>query len=312
MKRISTFYIILFITGFANTVTAQQAAMYSQYMFNTLAINPAYAGSRNTVSATTLFRSQWVGMPGSPKTGTFTIDAPLNKQKFGIGIQIFSDKLGESQTTGAVLSYAYRIKMEEATLAFGIQGSANQFKADYTSVLLDPSGIQNDWAFSTDVNKTLLNAGTGVYYYSEKFYVGLSSPEIINNKLSDVSPTSDSVGVPRQSLHLFLASGYVFPLGTDFKIKPSALLKGVKGAPIQLDLSTTLWIKDVIAIGAQYRSSADISALLELQVKPQFRIGYAYDHSITRLKSFNSGSHEIMLRYEFGLERGKILSPRYF
>lgn len=310
MKRISTVILSLiatFIIG--NRAQAQQVAMYSQYMFNTLAINPAYAGSRNTISATALFRSQWTGIQGSPKTGTFTIDAPLNNERIGLGLQIFSDKLGVTQTTGAVISYAYRIKMEEGTLSFGLQGSANQFRANFSSVSLDPSGIQNDPAFR-DVNKLLLNAGSGVYYNSEKFYIGLSTPELLDNKLSDNA--SDSVSTARQSLHLFLASGYVFPLGTEFKIKPSALLKGVKGAPIQLDINATLWIKDVIAIGAQYRSSADVSALMELQISPQIRIGYAYDRSITLLKSYNSGSHEIMLRYELGLNRGKVLSPRYF
>lgn len=293
----------------AYTTKAQQDAMYTQYMFNTLAINPAYAGSRNVTSATALYRNQWTGIDGAPKTGTITLDAPILNKRFGIGLQFVSDKLGITQTNMGVVSAAYRIRMERGTLAFGIQTSVSQYRADYTSVLLNNSGY--DPAFSENVNKVLFNFGTGIYYNSDKFYVGLSAQDLISNRLTSYeSPDSDLQST--QSLHVFLASGYVFPVGQDFKLKPSFLIKGVKGAPIEADINATLWIKDVIGIGAQYRTSADIAGMLEIQATPQVRIGYAYDYSTTSLKSFNSGSHEIMIRYEFGFEKGKILSPRYF
>lgn len=286
--------------------------MYSQYMFNSLAINPAYAGSRNVLSATALFRSQWTGIAGAPKTGTFTIDAPIGEKRIGLGLQVFSDKLGITKTTGAVASYAYRIRMEKGTLSFGLQASGSQYKADYTTVALDPENSATDPAFANNVNTLLFNFGTGVYYNSDRFYIGLSAPKLLTNKLNNHSTELESGPVATQAIHLFLASGFVFPLSDEFKLKPSILIKGVKGAPLEGDLNATLWIKEVIAVGAQYRTNADISGLFELQISPQIRIGYAYDHSITPLKSYNSGGHEIMLRYEFGYDRNKILSPRYF
>ncbi|TDQ12015.1 PorP/SprF family type IX secretion system membrane protein [Pedobacter metabolipauper] len=290
---------------------AQQDAMYTQYMFNTLAINPAYAGSRNVTSATALFRNQWTGIDGAPKTGTITLDAPVFDKRIGLGVQFISDKLGITQTNTGVISAAYRIRMDEGTLAFGIQGSVSQFRADYTSVLLNSPGSGYDPAFADNVSKTLFNFGTGVYYNSDKFYIGLSAQDLISNKLTPYeSPNTDLRNT--QSMHLFLASGYVFSLSEDFKFKPSFLIKGVKGAPIEGDINATLWIKDVIGLGAQYRTSADVAGLIEIQATPQIRIGYSYDYSTTALKAFNSGSHEIMLRYEFGFGKGKILSPRYF
>lgn len=308
MKRYIT--ALLLMTAAVTATYAQQEAMYSQYMFNTLAINPAYAGSRNLTSATVLYRSQWVGIEGAPKTATFTIDAPINDKKIGLGLQVFSDKIGIVNTTGAYASYAYRLRMEKGTLSFGLQGGASQYRADFTSVQLN-SGSANDPAFQQNINKVLMNFGAGIYYNSDRFYMGLSSPQLLNNKLTDFTVESDN-SFRGQALHLFLATGYVFPLGEDFNLKPSVLVKGVKGAPIEADFNATLWIKDVIAFGAQYRTKADIAALVEFQVSPQIRLGYSYDRSVTKLVNFNSGSHEIMLRYEFGFEKGKILSPRYF
>lgn len=308
MKRyIIITFLLLFVAPF---VQAQQDAMYSQYMFNTLAINPAYAGSRNITSATALYRSQWVGVDGAPQTGTFTIDAPVYKKKIGLGLQVFSDRIGITKTAGAFTSYAYRIRMEKGTLSFGLQAGVSQYRTDFTSVALNTGG-SNDLAFQQNVNKWLLNFGTGVYYNTDRFYVGLSAPQLMNNKLENFSVTNNNV-FTGQTVHLFLASGYVFPIGQDFNLKPSFLIKAVKGAPIEADINATFWIKDVIAIGAQYRTAADISAMLEIQATPQIRLGYAYDRSITKLVNFNSGSHEIMLRYEFGFEKGKIISPRYF
>lgn len=309
MKIIKGITLLLILLSVNNQLKAQQDPMYTQYMFNTLAINPAYAGSRNVVSATALFRNQWTGIEGAPKTGTFTIDAPILENKIGIGFQLITDKLGVTQTNGGVVSAAYRIRMEKGTLSFGIQGNVSQYKVNLTDVPLS-SQPGYDPAFANNINKTLFNFGTGVYYNSDRFYIGLSAQDLMPNSLS--SNNSEVKLSGKQSLHLFLASGYVFPLSEDFDLKPSFLIKGVKGAPIEADINGTLWIKGVFGIGAQYRTSADIAGLIEVQASPQIRIGYSYDRSTTRLQSFNTGSHEIMLRYEFGFERGKILSPRFF
>ncbi|KQC00582.1 type IX secretion system membrane protein PorP/SprF [Pedobacter sp. Hv1] len=309
MKKYITLALLL-ISASASKLHAQQEAMYSQYMFNTLAINPAYAGSRNVTSATALYRNQWVGINGAPETVTFSIDAPLNSKKVGLGLQVFNDKIGITKTTGAFASYAYRIRLQKGTLAFGLQAGASQYRADFQNVSLNPDP-SNDVAFNQNVNKVLVNVGTGIYYNTDRFYIGLSSPQLLNNKLTNFTVETSNV-FNGQALHLFFATGYVFPLSDVFALKPSVLVKGVKGAPIEADLNATLWIKDVFAIGLQYRTKADISAMVEIQASPQIRLGYAYDRSLTKLVQFNNGSHEIMLRYEFGFEKGKILSPRYF
>ncbi len=288
---------------------AQQNAMSTQYMFNTLALNPAYAGSRNVVSATALVRSQWTGIEGAPKTGTFTIDAPIMDKRLGIGLQLITDKLGVTQTNGAALSLAYRIPLEKGTISFGLQGDVSQYKANLTSIELG-STPGYDPAFANNVNKSLFNFGTGAYYNSDRFYLGLSAQNLIPNRLSEPGDGEPLAG--KQAVHIFLSSGYVFPIAADLNLKPSFLIKYVNGAPVQGDINATLWIKDVLGIGLQYRTSADIAALLEIQATPQIRIGYSYDRSITRLQHFNSGSHEIMLRYEFGFSKGRIISPRYF
>ena len=307
MKRLLLAVMLLVAMG---DVKAQQDAMYTQYMFNTLAINPAYAGSRNVISATALMRSQWTGMEGAPETQTLTLDAPMFKKKVGLGLQVFKDKVGIVSTSGAVATYAYRIRMERASLSFGVQGGVSQFRANYSDVVLEPFGPSYDMAFSNNVNSTFYNFGAGIYYNSDRFYAGLSSPQLLQNKLPSYS--SGQSGRNRQFSHLFLMAGYVIGLSPDFKLKPSALIKAVQGAPLEADVNANLWIKDFFSVGAQYRTNADVSAMLELQVLPQVRIGYAYDHSLTSLRDYNSGSHEIMLRFEFSADRAKVLSPRYF
>jgi len=310
MKSIKKLIVIILITCAAQTALAQQEAMYTQYMFNMLALNPAYAGSRNVTSATALYRDQWVGMQGAPKTATFTIDAPFDDKKVGLGLQVFNDKIGITNTTGAFASYAYRIRFNRGTLSFGIQAGASQYLADFTGVALN-SGGYGDNAFSQNINKVLIDLGTGIYYNSDRFFIGISSPQLLNNKLSDLNAQATN-SFAGQQLHLFLATGYVFPMGTDLNFKPSVLFKGVKGAPLEADINATLWIKDVIAFGALYRTEASAAGMIELQVSSQLRLGYCYDVSTTRLAQYNSGSHELMLRYEFGYQKGKILSPRYF
>ena len=294
------------------SLLAQQNALFSQYMFNTLAINPAYAGSRNVVAATALFRNQWVGIEGAPKTGTFTIDAPVANNRIGLGVQIITDKIGITSTTSGVLTTAYRIPMNNGALSLGMEGSVATYRAGFSNVQLDPGGPVGDPGFSTDVNKTLFNFGSGIYYNSERFYVGLSVKDFVRNRLNDNNLANLDGITARQSAHAYLALGYVFPLSMDLNLKVSGLAKGVRGAPVQGDLNATLWIKEMIAIGVEYRTGADVSALMELRFTPQIRLGYAYDRSTTSLANYNSGSHEFMLRYEFSFDRDRMLSPRYF
>ncbi|WP_207532867.1 PorP/SprF family type IX secretion system membrane protein [Desertivirga arenae] len=310
MRKIILATVILTMLLSGEKLFAQQEAMYTQYMFNTLSINPAYAGSRNVLSATTLIRSQWTGIEGAPRTTTFTIDAPINRKKVGLGLQVFKDKIGIMSTTGIVGTYAYRIRMDRASLSFGLQGGISQFRANYTGVQLEPYGPSNDVAFGNNANTNFYNVGAGVYYNSDKFYLGLSSPQLMQNVMPSYSGEQSKNN--RQFSHIFLMGGYVFSLNEDFKLKPSFLVKAVKGAPLEGDINANLWIRNTFSIGAQYRTNADVSGMVEFQVSPQIRVGYAYDHSLTDLQSYNSGSHEIMLRFELGLERNRVISPRYF
>jgi type IX secretion system PorP/SprF family membrane protein len=291
---------------------AQQDAMYTQYMFNTLAINPAYAGSRNVLSATGLMRTQWIGIEGAPQTQTVSLDAAMPKKRVGLGVQIFNDKIGVTRTSGASISYAYRIPTQRGTLALGLQGSITHYKADFVNIRLN-SGSPVDAAFAYDINKIMPNVGTGIYYNTDRLYVGASLPHLLNNRLAN---GNDIVGnntlAARQYLHLFVMAGYVLPVGYDFKLKPSVLFKGVKGSPMQLDLNCNFWIKDAIGIGAQYRTKDAVAGILEIQASEQIRLGYSYDYTTSSLTDYNSGSHEIMIRYEFGYNKSRIVAPRYF
>lgn len=309
MKKLllSTLAILSFIS-----VSAQQDAMYTQYMFNTLAVNPAYAGSRNVLSATGLLRTQWVGIEGSPRTQTISFDAAMPNKKVGLGLQVFNDRLGITNTTGAYASYAYRIPFKKGTLALGIQAGAAQFRADFSSVRLN-NGSPLDPGFMIDINKILPNFGFGIYYNTAKFYIGAATPHLLNNNfLDDNSVKVTNNLVAKQYLHLFVTSGYVVNLAQDFKLKPSFLFKGVFGAPLQLDVNLNLWIADRISLGGQYRTGDAFAGLLELQATDQLRFGYSYDHTVSRLGNYNSGSHEIMVRYEFGFTKNRIVAPRYF
>jgi len=312
MKRFLQIIIGLFITMQA---FGQQDPMYSQYMFNCLAVNPAYAGSREVLSTTALYRRQWVGIKGAPSTFTFSADMPVKNKKIGLGINVTDDRLGIMHNTLVNISYAYRIRInDKGILAMGLQGVLNQYKADYASV--DPSqnsSYRSDVAFASNVSRFFPNVGFGLWYSTDRFYAGVSAPKLIKNKLTDFDMAMDlSSYKDRQSRHFFITAGYVFPLNDVMKLKPSALLKMVHGSPIELDVNANLWFHDRVSFGLSYRTGDSMDVLLEFQATPQFRFGYAYDYTLTRLQNFNSGSHEIMVRYEFGFDKGKILSPRYF
>ena len=306
-------YFILIIVIFSTvnySVYGQQDPQYSQYMFNTLAVNPAYAGSRDVVSATALFRKQWVNTPGSPATGTFSVDAPFKRERVGMGLVAFNDRIGVTSTSGIYGSYAFRIRLKKGTLALGLQAGFSQFKADYTSVVLDQNN-QYDGAFASNVNKFMPNFGGGVYYKTDKFYVGLSVPRFIDNAMfkKDAALTIQSY----QSRQVFLMGGFVIALSQDVKLKPSTLIKYVQGAPIQMDINANVWFYDVVAAGLSYRAGAGtLVSMIEVQATKQIRIGYAYDAGLGKIRSIGQSSHEIMARYEFGYVKAKILSPRYF
>jgi type IX secretion system PorP/SprF family membrane protein len=305
----------------SSQVWAQQDKMFSQYMFNLMALNPAYAGSRDVLSMSALYRNQWSGLPGSPQTGTFTMDMPLNKERIGVGIQLYGDKVSIFEEAGAFASYAFRIKAgERTTLSLGLQAGASSYRANYTDLQISPNGTtQPDPAFSQNVSKVLPNFGTGIYVSNDRAYISLSVPRLIKNRLNDYD--SDRIR-SRQVRHAYLAAGFVIGVSPAIKIKPSMLAKYAEGAPLGFDGNVNIWFMDRVAIGASVRKNQfsswtpyttdAIVGILELQLTDQFRFGYAYDHTMNDLRTVAPSTHEILLRYEFGFGKNRILTPRYF
>ncbi len=291
------------------TSVAQQQPMYSQYMFNMLNINPAYAGSRGVPTVTALYRNQWVGIPGAPRTSSFSFDMPLNEKKIGVGVQLFDDRLGIERSTGINAFYAFRFQLTgKGTLSLGLQAGLLNYQANYTEV----STFQpNDPSFSANVSGILPAAAAGLYYNSDKFYIGISTPALLKTKIS-YNNAADISSVSATDLHLYLATGFVMNLNQDLALKPSLLVKAVSGAPIEFDLNANLWIQNKISLGASYRTGDSYVGMVECQMSQQLRFGYAYDKTFSSLQSLNSGTHELMLRLEFGSATGKVSSPRYF
>lgn len=288
---------------------AQQHPMYSQYMFNMLNINPAYAGSRGVITATALYRNQWVGIDGAPQTTSVGFDMPVKEKKIGLGFQLYDDKLGIERSTGLNASYAFRIQITESgTLSLGLQAGFLNYRANYSQVrTFQP----NDPAFSQNISGFLPAAAAGVYYNSDRFYIGLSTPALLKTKIT-YDNVAEVAGVSGRDLHLYLASGFVMNLNRDLALKPSILVKAVSGAPIEYDFNANLWIQNTIAFGFSYRTGDAYVGMAELQLSKQLRVGYAYDKTFSNLGSLNSGTHELMLRMEFGNSNGKVASPRYF
>jgi len=306
-NRLKQLVLILGFLMIWGTSNAQQNAMFTQYMFNGMALNPAYAGSHETLSATMLLREQWAGIDGAPSTQTFAIHSPINNSNVALGMQLIRDKITVFNQTGAAITSAYRIQTEKGTLSMGLQIGFTSYKANLKE--LDVQGTQQ---YAENFSKFLPNFGAGIYYYTDKYYMGFSAPQLITNDLTNDVGTDPSAEA-KQSRHYFLTTGYVFNLSNSVKFKPNALVKMVGGAPIQLDLNANLLFHNALWVGVSWRSMADIDALVEFQLTDQLLLGYAFDFAnTTNLRRGTSGSHEIMLNYRIKTKRRRVISPRYF
>ena len=286
-------------------VNGQQQAMYTQYMFNGLALNPAYAGSHNALSLTGLGRIQWVGIEGAPNTQTFSAHTPI-ADRSAVGLFVMHDNIGVTNQYGFYGSYAYRIPVGIGYLSMGLQAGFN----NYTINLSQVNTKRADQNFAMNNGGQLLpNFGTGLFYSAERFYVGASVPHIRNN---DLLTSGTDLSRARQFRHYFLTAGYVFDVGPSLKLKPNFLVKAVQGAPVEYDINANLLVKEVLWLGASYRTDDALSFLVEMLLTSQLRLGYAYDYTTTELQEFNTGSHELMLNFQFSFDKSKILSPRYF
>lgn len=306
MKRI--IFISLTIICFGNILKGQQDAMFTHYMYNTLWLNPAYAGTRDAFTITGIHRSQWVGFEGAPIDQTITMHTPFFNGKMGAGLSILNDKIGPTKSTIVALDLDYQVKLsKKSKLSFGLKGLANIYSNSLNTLELDN---QNDMAFAENTQRVLPNLGAGIYYYRERFYVGFSSPKLLENKLS----TGVSGTLSKEQRHYFFIMGTVFDLGKNLKLKPTFFIKATESAPIEGDVTANFLIKDKFIIGAMYRTGDAVGVLLGYNFTEQFTLGYSFDWSMANTTGkYNSGSHEIMLRYDLiSKQKAKIKSPRFF
>jgi type IX secretion system PorP/SprF family membrane protein len=302
--RTKILIVALMLTGFVSL--AQQDAQYTQYMYNTINVNPAYAGSRGVLSFFGLHRTQWVGLDGAPVTNAFSANTPIANSNLGVGLSFVNDKIGPTveNTISADLSYTIQTS-ETYKLSFGIKGTANLFNLDVSK--LNPQD-QNDPLLQNLDNNFSPNVGAGVYFHSDKLYLGASVPNFFETKRYD----DNSVAVYKERMNMYFIGGYVFDLSSNLKFKPAFLTKVVEGAPLQLDVSGNFLIYEKFVLGAAWRWDAAVSAMAGFQVNDGLYIGYGYDLETTKLRQYNSGSHEVFLRFELFKRQDKIVSPRFF
>jgi type IX secretion system PorP/SprF family membrane protein len=300
--------LIIFICLFfaSNTLKAQQEPMYSQYMLNMIQINPAYAGNRAVDNFTTLYRKQWVGIEGAPTTASLSWDRRQESSNVGYGLQVYNDKLGLESSSGLQAFYSYRLPFRNSCLTFGLSGGIINYNANFSQAITNEGA---DDLFKQDVNKWLPTVGLGALYATEHWYVGLSVPALLQTKVyeNNYQVTSGA------NNHYFLTGGYIFETSEVLKLKPSILMKAVQGSPLEYDFNLNAWINDRLALGVSYRTGDAIIGLFEIQISPEIHLGYAYDYTISNLKTYSSGTHELMLRVELnGPKMQRLLSPRYY
>lgn len=286
----------------------QQSPQYTMYMFNPLAYNPAYAASKNSLSGNLLTRFQWVNLDGAPNTQTLSLIVPIKDKKFGVGFGVLNDKIGASNYTAVNANFAYRVKLNAAEdyLSFGLKGGLAMYNADFTSRAVQD---ETDIIYTTAIqNKLLPNVGFGVYYYGKKHYLGLSSPQLLGNKLT----TAQNNVYSEEVSHLYLTGGYVFKLNSTTYFKPSTVIKMSPNAPLSFDLNANFLLYEKIWLGAMYRFNESAGVNLAYYFSDILKIGYAFDYGITKLQKGTLGSHEIMLGFDMKSKDSKRVSPRFF
>jgi type IX secretion system PorP/SprF family membrane protein len=296
------------LTLISFTLTAQQDAMISQYMFNGLFLNPGYAGTHPYLSTTALHRTQWVNFEGAPQTSSFAIDGPVQKDKMGLGLLIVNDRIGVTQQTDIYANYSYKVKVANGHLAFGLKAGASAYSARLSELTV----WEEDETFAGNRSSHWLpKFGFGTYFYSEKAYAGISIPTLVA-----YDPGKDFKFDIEASTHLrrhyFFNAGYVLNVNPIMKLKPSVLVKYVSAAPTQVEFNMNALLYDVLWIGASYRTGDAIAAIGEYQITPRLRVGYTYDFTTSIMNKYSNGTHEIVIGYDFRSEKIKMKNPRYF
>lgn len=302
-----TRFIIFTILISSFSCFAQQDAQYTQYMYNTINVNPAYAGSRGVLTIFGLHRTQWVGIDGAPVTNSFSVNSPINNSNLGLGVSFVNDRIGPTVENEISIDLSYSIRTSDTyKLSFGIKGTANLFNLDISK--LNPEDA-SDPQFQNLDNYFSPNIGAGIYLHSDQTYFGLSIPGFLNSKKYADSP---EVAVNVEQMNLYFIAGHVFDLSYNVQFKPALMTKLTQGAPLQLDVSGNFLFNEKFVLGAAWRWDAAVSAMAGFQISDGLFIGYAYDYETTQLRRFNSGSHEVFLRFELFTKQNKIVSPRFF
>jgi len=319
MKKL-IFSAIMLAAAFTS-VQAQQDPSYSMYMFNGLFLNPAYAGSRDVLNVMGIVRDQWVGIDGAPRTANISINSPLRRDQYALGMVISDDKIGLSNTLNFTPSFSYRLRIKQSRLCFGVQASFAYYNQNNTNAELVQTGA--DAAYAGNQNLFVPNFGFGIYAYGKRYFVGLSAPHLLPSSLKD--KTTEVIGnTPDAKMYnaYVLTAGYV--IGKDpaiVKFRPTILLKYQQGLPHnipQIDISPALLFIDRVWLGVTYRTGGDYSYIgqaiipfLQIKVTPQLEIGYSYDAELTALKHYTSGTHELMIGYDFWYDKKRFVTPRY-
>lgn len=298
--------VVLVFTYFISFLCySQQDSQYTQYMYNTSLVNPAYAGTRETLSAFLLYRNQWVGLDGAPVTNNFSVNSPLGDSNLGIGLNFVNDKIGPVTENEISVDLAYLVQVSENfKLSLGLKGTANLFNLDINKLrIYDPLDPQ----FQNVKTEFSPNIGAGLYLYSDKTYFGLSVPSFFESfRYND-----NNIEITKQKMHFYFITGHVFKLSESVDFKPALLSKIVEGAPFQTDITANFLFFNKLTLGGAYRWNAAFSGLAGFQISESWFIGYGYDMETTQLSNYNSGSHELFLRYEFS-NRSRVSAPRFF
>lgn len=310
-KYIVQLALIAILMTIVSLCSAQQQPMYTQYMFNGLAINPAYAGTRESFEANALYRKQWVGINDAPQTQSFSMHSPLDRfrmrkrpgSRVSVGVMIFNDRIAITNQTGLFGVYAYRLTLSNrATLSMGVQAGISQTQVKFSQLGLDdPSFLIGD------ISEMVPNFGGGLFYATKQFYTGFSAPHMLQRQW-------DNAGA-KTSLQpqWFISSGYIIPLESNMKLKPNLLVKSIKGNPVQLDLNCNLFLSDGVEAGVSWRSLESFAGMIRIAMNQNFTMGYSYDLPAgSDLSTQSNGSHEVMISYRKPLKKFRSINPRYF
>lgn len=313
MRNIKHFFSYSVIFGalllLPSDTMAQQHPIFTQYMFNGLVLNPAYTGSHESMTLTASARSQWSGINGAPRTQVFSGHAPIKFSRSAAGAVVTNDRAGVINQTMFYGTYAYHIPVSKnSRISVGGQAGATYYKANFADLNIVTQNNAGDVAFAANESRILPNLGIGAYFYSNRSYIGLSMPTLINNKWNSYEQIEQST----QQRHYYFTAGHVFDLTPDLQLKPNVLLRWVENGPFQYDINANLFIKKIVWVGVSYRMGDSVDGLLEWNINDQFAVGYSYGYPTSALASVQWGTHEVVLNYRLKKDKHVIRSPRYF